>query len=197
MNKKGITLTSITIALTAMLTAPLSLADWKIDNNASQVQFISTKKGNIAEVHHFNSLSGGTDDKGQFEMAIDLASVETNIGIRNERINKFLFETSKFSAAKVTAQLEQSEINKLKVGVSTQIETAVTLQLHGESKTQKASLLVTKLNDTTLLVNSYKPVLINASDFSLAAGVEKLRELANLPSISTSVPVTFSLTLKQ
>jgi len=38
---------------------------------------------------------------------------------------------------------------------------------------------------------------VNASQVGLLAGIEKLRELAGLPSISPAVPVTFSLIFEQ
>jgi hypothetical protein len=37
-------------------------------------------------------------------------------------------------------------------------------------------------------------VIVDASDYELAAGVEALREVVQLPSISETVPVTFALT---
>jgi hypothetical protein len=54
---------------------------------------------------------------------------------------------------------------------------------------------VTKLANGSLLVNSVKPVIIKAVDFNLVKGIEKLRQLAGLPSISTTVPVSFVLRL--
>jgi hypothetical protein len=45
------------------------------------------------------------------------------------------------------------------------------------------------------LVVSAHPVILNADNYKLAKGIEKLRELASLPSISHAVPVSFYLTL--
>jgi hypothetical protein len=44
-----------------------------------------------------------------------------------------------------------------------------------------------------LQISNARPVVINAGEFELTRGVEKLREIAGLPSISPVVPVQFSL----
>jgi len=38
-------------------------------------------------------------------------------------------------------------------------------------------------------VHSLQPVIVRAVDFDLLKGIEKLAELANLPSIAKAVPV--------
>lgn len=45
------------------------------------------------------------------------------------------------------------------------------------------------------MVTSAQPVIINATDYGLTDGINKLRDLAGLPSISYAVPVTFTLHL--
>jgi hypothetical protein len=54
-------------------------------------------------------------------------------------------------------------------------------------------LTVAKLGRQRLLVTSERPLLLNAADVGLADGVERLREIAGLPSISPAVPVSFVL----
>jgi len=56
---------------------------------------------------------------------------------------------------------------------------------------------VVKLSKDRILAASVKPIIVNADQYELLGGVEKLREVANLPSISTAVPVTFSFVFKQ
>jgi len=46
-------------------------------------------------------------------------------------------------------------------------------------------------------VNTIKPIMLDAFDFGLSEGVTKLMEVAKLPSISTAVPVSFSLIFKR
>ena len=63
--------------------------------------------------------------------------------------------------------------------------------LHGTQLSVTLDLNVARLSETRVLVSSRKPVIINAGQVGLAAGVEALREIAGLPSISPAVPVTF------
>jgi hypothetical protein len=51
------------------------------------------------------------------------------------------------------------------------------------------------VSDSELLVVSAQPVILNVTDYQLGKGVEQLKELAGLPSISYAVPVSFYLTL--
>lgn len=46
-------------------------------------------------------------------------------------------------------------------------------------------------------MNSFQPIIVNANEFDLVAGIDKLREIAGLSSISQAVPVSFVLTLTQ
>ena len=43
------------------------------------------------------------------------------------------------------------------------------------------------------MVQNVSPIVINAQDYALVEGIETLRGLANLPVISYSVPVNFTL----
>ena len=54
-------------------------------------------------------------------------------------------------------------------------------------------VLVIGEGDGRLQVLTPAPVLIRAEDFGLAGGVEALRKVAGLESISTAVPVTVHL----
>lgn len=54
-----------------------------------------------------------------------------------------------------------------------------------------------KLLGERLLVTSLKPFILSANDYGLAEGIEMLRTVANLPSISTVVPVTYNFIFKQ
>lgn len=187
--------------LTTLLAVPFILsslsiqaAEWAVDNNASQVSFISTKKQNISEVHHFNTIQGDLSETGKFELDITLSSVETGIDIRNSRMQEFLFNVASYPTAVLTAQLATDQL-ELVVGDSVHMTIPAQLALHGVSKTVDLSVLVSKLADNKLLVVSAQPVIINAADYALNDGVEKLRELAGLPSISYAVPVSFYLTL--
>lgn len=170
-------------------------ADWQLNNAESQLSFISIKKGNVAEVHHFDRLTGSLSENGLFTVDIDLESVNTNIDIRDQRMREFLFNVVDFPAATLSAQVEPAMVAELGVGASRTATVEASLNLHGQTQTVAADVVVTKLNDNTLMLVSAKPLILNVADFALVQGVEKLQELAGLPSISHAVPISFYLTL--
>jgi polyisoprenoid-binding protein YceI len=179
--------------LLALGPATPALADWTLDSESARVHFVSVKAGKIAEVHRFERVRGGLDGDGNVRIEITLASVDTGIEIRNERMQSMLFEVSEFPMAIITAQLAPAAFANLSAGESRVVETAATLALHGRTQALDLAVRVTGARDGGLLVSSVAPVIVNAADFALARGVERLREVAGLPSISPAVPVTFSL----
>ncbi|MNF08139.1 hypothetical protein D3C80_2084800 [compost metagenome] len=50
-------------------------------------------------------------------------------------------------------------------------------------------MLATRLDDHRFQVVTLSPLVLDAADFGLAPGVDKLRKLAGLKSIGLSVPV--------
>ncbi|WP_108946328.1 YceI family protein [Shewanella halifaxensis] len=185
--------------ITGLLLLPLSLMasaqPWKVDSDSSNVSFISIKKGDIAEVHHFKSMAGTFDDKGQFSFSVALASVATNIEIRDERMTSLLFEVDKYPKLTLTASVDPNLVKELAVGSVKVATIDAQVDLHGEKQQMAFTVSIAKLSDTHLLVASVAPVIVNANSFGLTAGVEKLREIAGLSAISKAVPVTFSLNL--
>lgn len=161
-------------------------ADWVLDNAQSALHFVSVKQGDKAETHTFQQLSGVITSQGQGKLEIDLASVATNIPIRDTRMRELLFETARFPKATVTVDLA-------KVGVKPGIQTLpVTLELHGVKQELPSTVAITEVG-RTVQVASVAPVVVDAAAFGLADGVGKLREVAGLDSISLAVPVTFFL----
>jgi len=178
------------------VTSSCFASDWTVDNENSNLNFISVKKGNIAEVHSFTDLKGDLAASGNFQLSIDLNSVDTNNPVRDDRMKNFLFKTEQHSHANLSATIEVDQIDALTEGASKRLTIDSSLTLHGIMKTMPIDVIVTRLAGDKLSVVSLKPVIIQAKDFSLAAGIDKLRELASLPSISQAVPVSFYVTLK-
>lgn len=172
-------------------------ADWTLKNDQSQLSFISIKKGDIAEVHRFDRLEGSVDKKGNVKLVIELASVDTAIPIRDERMREMLFDTKVFPRATLSGTVDANQVSKLKVGDMMVNTIQGQLSMHGKSSPVNAELVVARLAADTLLIASRKPVVLQAGDFDLLAGVEKLREVAGLSSISNAVPVNFVLTFSQ
>jgi len=168
-------------------------AQWELAGDKSSVNFVSIKNGSVGELHGFGSLLGFIAEDGGVQVSIDLASVQTNIDIRDERMREMLFETGKFAAAKATAEVDPAVIQGAVDGGTVATDVPVTLSLHGEEQTLTASLVVVGERDGPLRVFSAHPILLDASDFGLVEGVNALREVAGLESISTAVPVTLHL----
>lgn len=183
----------IMVATLLMSTSLSSYAAWNLDGEKSSVKFVSVKKSSIAEVHEFKKLIGNIADDGVVRLEIDLSSVDTLIPIRDERMKEHLFEVKKYPAASISTTVDIKWLKALKVGEMSSVSVEAELSLHGVSKPLKMKLNAVKTNDGGVFVNSAEPVLVNAETFGMEAGVNKLMELASLPSISTAVPVTVSL----
>lgn len=170
--------------------------EWVVDPSNSQLNFVSIKKSKVAEVNTFKQLQGSYDSKGQFTLDIDLASVDTHNPVRDDRMKNFLFEVSQFSTATITANIDTTLIDAIAEGANELFVIDAKIELHGVVRPLKLDVLVTRLVGAKLSVVSAQPVIINADDFGLVPGVNKLMELAKLPSISQAVPVSFYITLK-
>ena len=178
----------------SLLISSHAFATWTLDNTKSSLTFVSTKAIDIAEVHHFTQLVGRVSDKGKAVLTIELASVETGIPIRNERMMEMLFETKRFPLATVRAKIDMDIVDGIAPGNNKQMAVELELDLHGVRIALETNIMVVRLNESTLLVSSAKPVIVNAAAVELSSGVESLREVASLPSIGNAVPVSFILT---
>jgi len=170
---------------------------WSLDNEASRINFVSTKSNSAAEVHTFGVIEGDVDDGGQVTLSIDLSTVDTAIEIRDERMRSMLFETEQYPSAELSATVDADALRDLAVGDVMTTTSEAQLMLHGTIASLTVDLQVAKLSEERILVTSQKPLVVNASQVGLVEGVEKLREVAGLPSISPAVPVTFSLVFER
>lgn len=157
----------------------------------SSLYFISIKNDNVGEVHHFNTLKGAIED-GAFSVTIPLIDVDTMIPIRNERMQQMLFEIESFPNATLSGQVEMDKVMALENGEYLDMTIQFNLELHGRKKLITAPVRVSRLGDE-IHVNTDKPLLVNAAYFKLGEGVERLREVAGLNMISTTVPVSARL----
>jgi len=187
----------ILLLITGLLLSNIALADWQVDNSKSSLHFISVKKNSIGETHTFETLSGSVSTNGDVKFDIDLASVNTNIAIRDERMRKFLFETNQFASATFNGKVDSKALVALARGIVTTMALSGDISLHGQSQKVSLSVSVVKLANGDLIVSNIKPLVIQAEQFALTKGLMKLQELAGLPSISSVVPVSFSLYLKK
>ncbi len=184
----------ITLAI-MLASASYSFADWSL-HQPSSIHFLTSKNTHITEVHRFKQFNGIVKESGFTKLEIDLASVDTRIGIRDERMAEHLFETSRFSSAKFEAEIPATVLAQASAGKVAQFELKGQISLHGEQAAASCKVLISPNKDKTISVTSITPMLIDANNFNLVAGINKLREIAGLKSITETVPLTFSLTFK-
>ena len=168
-------------------------AAWDLDTEASYLNFVTTKNTHNVEVHNFGSLSGFISTGGVATVTIELDSVNTGIDIRNQRMRNLLFETTSYPTATITVDVPATLLSSLSAGQTTQTDISASVNLHGVTTTVTTRVSVQRLSNSRVLVQSMAPVLPRAADFDLTEGVEALRSVANLTSISAAVPVDFAL----
>lgn len=177
----------------AQATAPLTEGTWTLDATVSRLAYVSIKAGEIAEANRFDSLSGSVAADGTATIEIDLASVSTGVDIRNERMRDIFFEVAGNPTAVVTAKLDPAAFAGLAVGQSITRPLQATLTLKGVASELAAEVLVTRASDDRVIVVPTAPVIISTDMFALTDELGELRALAQLPSITPAVPVTFTL----
>ncbi|WP_298849028.1 cytochrome c family protein [uncultured Ruegeria sp.] len=183
-------LKAVTFA-SAIVATPILAAGWTLDADRSHLAYGSIKKDTVGEVNSFTNLSGHVTQNGKAEIEIDLSSVETNIDIRNERMIEFVFR--KAGTASLTANFDMAEVSELAVGETTTVDAASVLSLAGTDVQFDAELFVARLSETSVLVSTYDMVFLSTADAGVNAGVDKLMELASLPGITRTVPITARL----
>ncbi|KAA6184052.1 YceI family protein [Thiohalocapsa marina] len=167
---------------------------WALDPARSHVAFVTIKSKDVAEAHSFADVAGSVDTDGKATVVLMLDSVETLVPIRNERMRELLFQTTNYGDAALTARIDPALLAGLRTGDIEAVAAEGQLLLHGQTQPVVLDMQVARVADDTLMVASRKPLLIEAADFGMADGVERLREIAGLDSISHAVPVSFVLT---
>jgi polyisoprenoid-binding protein YceI len=193
--------------LTALLLSGCSTApdsampspSYQLDATQSTLNFVTTKAGQpgvaaVIESQSFKRFSGGVDALGRINLDIDLASVDTGIEIRDERLKTMLWNVKLTPRASFTAKLPSDAISNLSSTGMKDIDVSGTLQMAGLSKPVTAKLRVLTAGQKMSVVTR-EPILVNANDFGLKPGVEALREVMGLNVLSPAAPVTFSLSL--
>ena len=171
---------------------PTHIGQWTLNSSASQLNFTTTKNASKTEIQSFKSLAGKIDN-GHVSLTVDLNSVDTGIGIRDERLKTMFFDVVKFPKASVSIDLKKSDLSKLTQGQSKVLEFDAEIDIQGITQSIVVTLQVVALDKQQLLVFSREPIIIDLKNFDLLEGVNNLREIAKLKSINAAVPVTFSL----
>lgn len=176
------------------------VAAWQINQAASMLVFNTTKAGTAGvggttETMEFKKFRGGLSAKGQMELTIELASVDSGIAIRDERLTTLFWNVAAQPTVSFAGQLSNDDMKKIAVGKEPMVVmVAGQLTMAGQSKPVTAQLQVTFVNKK-LHVSTRQPIVVKADEFGLTTGAEALRAIMGLNYLSTSVPVTFSLVL--
>ena len=184
-----------TILILLGLFPALLFADWQVDPEGSYIGFASVKNDLIVENHSFTQVTEIVSKTGEVRIKINLASVETLIPIRNERMQSMLFEIATYPTAEVKSLVDVDEFTSLAVGENKMLNIDMTVDLHATQLKKSVLVKVTRSSDNSFEVTSLGPIVVHASQFSMAEGVEALRKIAGLQSIDLMVPVTFDVRL--
>lgn len=189
----------VTGALCALLVlaSPLAQAEWQLDGDTSRISFVSVKRGKMAEVQRFDQLSGQIDDKGAVRIIVPLASIDSGLALRDERMRNSFFEVERFPEATITSQLDLSLYDDLQVGQSRSETIDFNLDLHGQQRRLKSEVLVSRPSEGRIEVATMEPLVLKLVDFDLEEKLEPLKEVANIPSITPEVPVFAVLGFRQ
>jgi len=176
----------------ALLLAGLASAEtWTLDGASSKLAFGSIKKDLIGEVHSFDALTGTVDKTGAVSIEIDLNSVETLIDIRNERMREFVFKNA--PSATLTAQIDMDAMAAMEVGSTGVVDFDGVVSFLGTENEIYTELFVARLSETQVMVTTNDMVFLAVEDLGISAGIDKLQEIAELPSITRAAPVTVRL----
>ena len=176
------------VLATAFAAIPVLAQAWTLETDTSTVSFGSIKNDYIGEAHSFSSISGSVGDDGAVLIEIALASVSTNIDIRNERMIENVFGDA--ATATISANVDIAALEALPVGDSTVFELDATLSLLGVETPFFLNMFVLRLSENRVLASSDAPVYLSTEDLEINDGITVLQELAGLDSITRVTPLS-------
>ena len=176
-------------AFASILMCTAAFADgWVLNPDESQLSFASVKNDYFGEVHSFQTIGGGVSDDGLAEITIDLASVETMIDIRNERMIEHVFGS--IATARLTAEFDMAAMEAIAIGDSAMMEVDAVLSFLGAELDVFTDMYIVRITDTRVMALSNNMVFLETDTAGIDACINVLQELAGLDHISRAVPVT-------
>lgn len=176
--------------MTALVATGASAENWTLDGDTSRLAFGSVKSEYVGEIHSFSSLTGSVTD-GRAEIAIDLSSIDTLIDIRNERMIEHVFKNA--PKAMISAELDMAALEAMAPGETGIMEVDATLSFLGRDLEVFTEMFVARMSDDTVLVTTNDFAFLGTDELGIDAGVDMLKELAGLDSITRAVPVAMRL----
>ncbi len=188
---KSLALATAIITTTSMAFADGHASNWTLDGDNSRLTFGSIKGDTTGEAHSFGAISGGVSADGATLIEVDLASVQTNIDIRNERMIEHVFKGA--GTATLAANIDMDALSALEVGGMTTTEVEGVLTLAGTEVEIEAEMFAVRLSEGTVMVTTNDIIFVETEDLGITEGVNKLMELAGLDSITRTTPVVMRL----
>src|SRR5262245_33410702 len=133
-------------------------ADWTLDGANSSFYYVTNKAAAVSEVNSFTGLSGVITDAGSATLSIDLATVNTAIDVRNQRMRDIVFQVAQFPKAEITLQIDPASLKDMAVGAGGSSTYTAKVSLHGVTTDIAADLQVIKLDADTIQVQLVKPL---------------------------------------
>lgn len=163
---------------------------WTLDAEASELRFISLKKGTIAETNHFADIQGEIDEIGNATVRIVLNSVETYADIRNVRMRFLFFETFIHPVATISVKIDRGSLNDLPQKRRKIVPMNYTLSLHGKEVRRSARFSLFLIDENHVSVANTDPIFVGVTDFELQEGLARLEQAAQV-DISPMAIVSF------
>ena len=181
---------SLLAATVAMCMGATTVAaqDWTLDAETSRLAFGSVKNTYIGEVHTFEGLSGTVSRDGEVAIEVSLASVSTNIDIRNERMGEHVFGGA--PTASLTGSIDMDTLKTMRPGETTTLEIGAVLSFLGNEVDVFTELFVVRTSPRSVMVTTNDMIMLTTEDLGIDAGIDTLQELASLESITRVTPVT-------
>ena len=135
--------------IVAVLLSSAAHAEWTLDGDASSFYYVTSKAAAISEVNTFGGLSGAIADDGTATLVIDLATVNTAIEVRDQRMRDIAFKVGEFPTANVSVKVDAAALDGMAPGTLSTGSHTATVSLHGVSKDVMAELQIVKLDADT------------------------------------------------
>ncbi|EAQ03135.1 hypothetical protein OB2597_13363 [Pseudooceanicola batsensis HTCC2597] len=194
---------SAAFVLFATLWAPLAVAQsdpfsggWRLEAEASSLQFQSIKNGSTIETSSFATMTGEIAPDGTAVLTILLDSVDTKVDLRNVRMRFLFFETFQFPEAKVSTRIDPGMVADLETVRRKTVDLPFSLSMHGVSRDLTAQISLTLIGADLVAVSTAEPIPLQVADFNLMGGLEKLEDAASV-TIVPSTTVSFDLIFRR
>ena len=189
----------LVILLLFVFSAPAA-AEWKLNTQESALQFITSKLPKnsdtaILEENTFERFSA-TITQQQAVVSIDMTSVNTKVPIRDERIVQHVFQSKQYPTAQAVLNVKAAMVDTMKPGELLTYTVTGTLTLVKHTHPITADISIMRTADR-LVVQTRKPILLDANQYELGEGFMKLRDIVSLFNIATTIPVTFYLVFER